>query len=59
MSYAFSRTISVVLCTFNRFHNLIFRQSARWVYLGSGVKVGSLCWSARNITHLRTEYQLI
>ena len=32
--------ISDVLCTFKRFHNLIFHQSARWVYLGPGVKVG-------------------
>ena len=47
MPYAFSRTISDVLCTFMRFHNFIFRQSARWVYLGPGVKVGSLLWSAR------------
>ena len=45
--YAFSRTISDVLCTFKRFHNFIFHQSARWVYLGPGVKVGSLLWSAR------------
>ena len=44
-AYAFSRTISDVLCTFKRFHNLIFHQSARWVYLGPGVKVGSLLWS--------------
>ena len=47
MPYAFSRTISAVLCTFKRFHNFIFHQSARWVYLGPGVKVGSLLWSAR------------
>ena len=47
MPYAFSRTISDVLCTFKRFHNFIFHQSARWVYLGPGVKVGSLFWSAR------------
>ena len=47
MPYAFSRTISDVLCTFKRFHNFIFHQSARWVYLGPGVKVGSLLWSAR------------
>ena len=46
--YAFSRTISDVLCTFKRFHNFIFHQSARWVYLGPGVKVGSLFWSARS-----------
>ena len=45
--YAFYRTISDVLCTFKRFHNFIFQQSARWVYLGPGVKVGSLFWSAR------------
>ena len=45
--YAFSRTISDVLCIFKRFHNFIFHQSARWVYLGPGVKVGSLFWSAR------------
>ena len=54
MPYAFSRTISDVLCTFKRFHNLIFHQSARWVYLGPGVKVGSLLWSARmyiTVTH--------
>ena len=30
-----------------RLHNFIFHQSARWVYLGPGVKVGSLFWSAR------------
>ena len=47
MPYAFSRTISDVLCTFKRFHNFIFHQSARLVYLGPGVKVGSLFWSAR------------
>ena len=47
MPYAFSRTISDVLCTFKRFHNFIFHQSARWVYLGPGVKVGSLFLSAR------------
>ena len=47
MPYAFYRTISDVLCTFKRFHNLIFHQSARWVYLGPGVNVGSLFWSAR------------
>ena len=41
------RTIFDVLCTFKRFHNLNFHQSARWVYLGPGVKVGSLFWSAR------------
>ena len=45
--YAFSHTMSDVLCTFKRFHNFIFHQSARWVYLGPGVKVGSLFWSAR------------
>ena len=45
--YAFSCTISDVLCTFRRFHNLFFYQSARWVYLEPGVKVGSLFWSAR------------
>ena len=39
--YAFSRTLSDVLCTFRRFHNFIFHQSARWVYLGPGVNVGS------------------
>ena len=49
MPYAFSRTISDVLCTFKRFHNFIFHQSARWVYLGPGVKVGSLFWSARMV----------
>ena len=46
MPNAFSRTISDVLCTCKRFHNFIFHQSARWVYLGPGVKVGSLFWSA-------------
>ena len=51
MPYAFSRTISDVLCTFKRFHNFIFHQSARWVYLGPGVKVGSLFWSARKGIH--------
>ena len=51
MPYAFSRTISDVMCTFKRFHNFIFQQSARWVYLGPGVKVGSLFWSARNTHH--------
>ena len=45
--YAFSCTISDVLCTFRRFHNFIFHQSARWVYLGPGVKMESLLWSAR------------
>ena len=39
MPYAFPRTISNVLCTFKRFHNFIFHQSARWVYLGPGVKL--------------------
>ena len=47
MPYAFFRTISDVSCTFKRFHNLIFHQSVRWVYLGPGVKVGSLFGSAR------------
>ena len=46
MPYAFSRTISDVLCTFKRFHNLIFHQSARWAYLGPGVKVG-VCFVVR------------
>ena len=41
-------TISDVLCTYKRFHNFIFRQSERWVYLGPGVKVWSLFWSARS-----------
>ena len=52
MPYAFSRTISNVLCTFKRFQNFNFHQSARWVYLGPGVKVGSLFWSARSILTL-------
>ena len=51
MPYAFSRTISDVLCTFKRFHNFIFHQSARWVYLGPGVKVGCLFWSARSVAN--------
>ena len=50
--YAFSRTISDVLCTFKRFHNFMFHQSARWVYLGPGVTVGSLFWSARTSNNL-------
>ena len=54
MPYAFSRTISDVLCTFKRFHNFIFHQSGIWVYLGPGVKVGSLFWSAR-MTYLISE----
>ena len=52
MPYAFSRTIFDVLCTFRHFHNLIFHQSARGVYLGLGVKVGSLFWSVRNFINL-------
>ena len=58
MPYAFSRTISDVLCTFKRFHNFIFHQSARWVYLGPGVKVGNLFWSARN-NYLNIVYILV
>ena len=52
-----SRTRNNAICIFShdfrcfvhlkRFHNFIFHQSARWVYLGLGVKVGSLFWSAR------------
>ena len=52
MPYAFSRTIYDVLCTSKRFHNFIFHQSARWVYFGLGVKVGSLFWSVRNYYYL-------
>ena len=37
------------LCTFKHFHHFIFHQCARWVYLGPGVKVGSLFWSARMV----------
>ena len=48
MSYAFSRTIFDVLCTFKHFHNLIFHQSARWVYLGPGSKWG-VCFGVREI----------
>ena len=48
MPYAFCRTISDVLCSFKLFHNFIFHQSERLVYLGPGVTVGSLLWSARN-----------
>ena len=55
MPYAFSRTISDVLFTFKRFHNFIFHQSARWVYLGPGVKVGSLFWSARKTQRVIVE----
>ena len=55
MPYAFFRTISDVLCTFKRFHNFNFHQSARWVYLGPGVIVGSLFWSART-EHLKSLY---
>ena len=44
--YAFSRMISDVLCTIKRFHNFIFHQSARWVYLGPGVKWG-VCFGVR------------
>ena len=48
--YACSRTISYILCTFKRFHDVIFHQSARYPYHGPVVKVGSLVWSARMTT---------
>ena len=44
-------TISDVLWTFKRFHNFIFHQSARWVYLGPGVKVG-VCFGVRELQRL-------
>ena len=50
VSYAFSRTISGLLCTFRRFHNFIFRDaSARWVYLGTGVKSGEFVLECEKI----------
>ena len=54
--YAFSRTISDVLCTFKRFHNFIFHRNARWAYLGPGVKVGEFVLECENISsHIITD----
>ena len=53
--YAFSRTISDVLCAFKRFHNLIFHQSARWVYISDLVSKWGVCFGVRENCCMRTD----